>query len=296
LDEYTAIFLNIFKSGKQLSQESINKLGEEFSVSHYICPDNVGFIEFLDIIQNYGFKGVGLTERVFKETSLSSIKNELKSRDLFISSINSAGYFYHPNSKLHDAQLNKNKYLLECASELGNSPLNIIVGGQNVGSGGLTLDQSRDYIFDRLEQYSYEAQSLGVSLLLEPIHPVWTWSKSCINSINEAVDIVNNINSIKINLDLFHTYWDSDFLKFLESDNDNIGLIQICDVIESEDTNSLHRVALGQGFLNLETIFQITRRKNKKVSIEIEYFNNKLNGLDFRDLFKECVAYLNRLV
>ena len=83
MDEYTAIFLNIFKSGKQLSQESINKLGEEFSVNHYICPDNVGFIEFLDIIQNYGFKGVGLTERVFKETSLSSIKNELKSRDLF---------------------------------------------------------------------------------------------------------------------------------------------------------------------------------------------------------------------
>lgn len=294
MDEHPAVFLKIF-SRKRLSKEFINKLPKEevFSVSHYICPDNVGFIEFLDIIQNYGFKGVGLTERVFKETSLISIKNELKSRNLFISSINSAGYFYHPISKLHDAQLRQNKYLLECARELGNAPLNIIVGGQSIGCGKLTLEQSRQYIVNRLMQYSYEAQSTGVPLLLEPIHPMWTWSKSCINSLNEAIAIIKKIDCIQINLDLFHTYWDSDLLKFIDSGTNNIGLIQICDVAESVTTNSLSRVSLGQGFLDLNGLLKAIKKRNKKIPIEVEYFSNKLNGLDFRDLLENCIFYLN---
>jgi sugar phosphate isomerase/epimerase len=273
------------------------KLRDEFSISHYICPANISFTDFLDIIQEFGFQGVGLTERVFQENSLSFIKKELKTRALFISSINSAGYFYNSNCANYSNQLKQNKYLLACAIELDNAPLNVIVGGQNIGGGVLTLDEARSYAFDRLWEFSFEAKSFGVPLLLEPIHPMWTWSKSCVCSLKETMDFIEKISSkganIKLNLDLFHTHWDTDFSKVLETNHDQIGLMQICDVHQVGRENMISRVPLKSGYLALENIFSTIKTRKNQFPIELEYFSHQLNGIDTFDFINQNVFYLN---
>lgn len=230
------------------------------ALSHYLCPANLSLIPFLDLAAGSGFSGIGLTVRALDEVPLRLLKQELAVRDLRITALNSAGFFFE--------QVNDNQRLLEAAGELGGVPVNVIPGT----STAMPLHEVRRRIAEQLASFSDAAHKLGVPLLLEPMHPALALSRSGCNTIGHAREMIAGLANVRLNADLFHSWWDPG-LPDLLTDADALGLVQVCDVAICTNSTLMRRVPLGEGMIDWQSMMA-----TPLAPIELELFSDQLPG------------------
>jgi len=266
----------------------VNSLGSSLTVSHYLCPPDWSLPRFLDAVVASGFSGVGLTERSLMEAPTASIRQELLDRKLYISSLNSAGFFTWPGEKQH-WQDSRNRDLLQWSVELGRAPLNLIVGG----SGNLLPTVARARVLKAMTSFIREADGLGVPVMLEPMHPVQFRGKSCINTLAECERMLERFPSLGLTIDLFHTWWDPDLMRILDVYEKRVGVLQISDV--AEDVGVPIRVPLDEGRLDWRFILSHALKQNPNKPIELELFMDQLPGRDIREILARADEALQNI-
>lgn len=141
------------------------------TLNHYLCPHDMPVESFLDLAVAHGFSGVALTVRSLTECPAHRLAPLLRARVLSVSSVNSAGYFLFEG---HEAagQHARNDWLLAQTAELGDTALNVIVGGSTTmdlyearRGAGARLVQMNPSILDDL----LPAQILAVEKLVRRI-------------------------------------------------------------------------------------------------------------------------------
>jgi len=263
-----------------------------YCISHYLCPESMGLIDFLDAVTAAGFRGVGLTERALREIEPKRLRPELASRGLEVSSVNSAGYFLHTDREAGAAQAAKNRWFIDCAAQLGGAPLNLIVGGLAQTRGELTLAQARLRAREETNALCTQANDAGVPVLFEPIHPMGMWTKGCVHSLRESLDMIEGLPNATLNLDLFHSWWDSDLAALVERGDSPIGLVQICDVDTAGPDHVPHRAPLGEGVVDVRGILEACARRPHRPRIEVELFAFQLTHRPFTDIVAATTAWL----
>lgn len=265
---------------------SIDRL--PFTLNHYICPPGFSLLEFLNAVEAHGFAGIGLTERALLEMPAVQLRDELKARDLSVSSINTAGYFLHEGSALA-SQKQRNRELLEWSVTLGRAGLNVIVGG----SERLSPRDARERVHDALGSFAEEAGQSGVPLMLEPLHPNRFRDKSCVNTLAHYRKIKESIPSLRLSADLFHLWWDPDLEQTLTDRSEALGVLQICDVVQ--EGGVLRRVPLDEGFVQWRAHVRQVRQCHPGVPLELELFADQLAGRSLEDLLSEAARILKDL-
>ncbi len=277
-----------------MTQTSVPRLDRDFfGVGHYICPAQVSLIEFLDAAAARGFSGIGLTERALEEMPAASIRNELKARNLRVTSVNSAGYFLKSGSDA-ERQNARNQWILECAAELGDAPVNVIVGG--VGQGlGLNLDAARARALEALHALHAKAAALGLHMIVEPVHPNGIWQKGCFNSLRQVEQAIAGLSNATINLDIFHSWWDADLGSVIADDSRPLGMFQMCDVGAFTQDGVGQRLPLGEGIVDVPSLLGTCLRRKRRPLFEVELFAIQLPDRALTDLLDQSVQYLNAL-
>ncbi|MGE0315233.1 MAG: sugar phosphate isomerase/epimerase family protein [Lautropia sp.] len=266
-----------------------------YSISHYLCPPDLALLPFLDAVVASGFVGVGLTERALEEVAPRVLRRELAARGLSVSSVNSAGYFLHADPAAAGRQAQRNAWLVQCAAELDGAPLNVIVGGLGHAGGSLTLAQARRKAGACLGQLGSQAHAVGVPLLFEPIHPIGMWAKGCVHSLRQSLDMIAAMPATRVNLDLFHSWWDEDVEDFLSRDDRPLGLLQICDVAPLGQDDAPRRVPLGEGVLDIEGLLRAALSRTQRPAIEVELFAFQMPARRFDDVLASTVSQLDAL-
>jgi sugar phosphate isomerase/epimerase len=95
---------------------------------------------------------------------------------------------------------------LEEADQIG-APLLVLVCGADPGQ---TQEHSRDQIREGIRQLMPLAESVGVRLAIEPLHPMYAADRSAIVTLKQANDMVDAIGSesVGVAVDVFHLWWD----------------------------------------------------------------------------------------
>jgi len=268
----------------------MNDLRLRFSVNHYLCPPSLRLVEFLDRISQYGFSGVGLTERSLRELPLPQLQRELDARQLRVSSINSAGYFlFEGDAAL--AQERRNISLLQDAAELGGGGLNVIVGG----SGTLTLNDAQSRAVEQMRRFSERAIALGVRLLVEPHVALNARTKNCFNTLAQIEGMFAAIPGLTLNADLFHLWRDPDLDRLLAGESVELGLLQICDVGVDENGGVLHRVPLGEGVTPWGDWTRRVQIAFPHAPIELELFADQLPNRSLEEILSSSHKGLSAL-
>lgn len=263
-----------------------------YSLNHYICPSDVGLLDFLDLAAGNGFVGVGLTERALGELPVRQLADELRARHLAVSSLNSAGRFLHADKELLERQEKQNAWLIECAAALGPAPLNVYTGGLEQGAGTMSLSEARALSATRLAALHRRMDEAGVAMVFEPIHPMFAWIRSVINDLQQTSAVIGPLPGSTVNLDLFHSWWDPRLQAFIEEPDSRLGVLQICDVDHSQADGISRRVPLGEGSLDVPGIVRTVLARPRPPLIEVELFAFQLEGRDFKSLVESTVRYL----
>lgn len=257
------------------------------TLNHYLCPPDMPVASFLDLAVAHGFNGIALTVRSLTECPARQLAPMLRARGLSVSSVNSAGYFFFEGGQAQE-QAARNEWLLAQTAELGDTALNVIVGG----SMALDLHEAREQALGHLHGLAAKARARGVRLLIEPFHPLLNRTKSPFNTIDECVELCAANPGVLLNLDLFHSWWDPSMDWAVSAGADHVGILQICDVQCAPDTGMPVRVPLGEGMLPWERYVKMFRDAQPERPVELELFIDRMPGRDAATLTRQSAALL----
>jgi sugar phosphate isomerase/epimerase len=257
------------------------------TVNHYLCPGDMDVCNFLDALVRHGFSGVGLTQRALDALPLPRLREELATRGLSVSSLNTAGFFFDAIGA-GSAQALANERLLHAAAALSVPCLNVIVGS----TPDQPLHEVRRHAAEQLQKLATRAGELKVPLVLEILNPLNTRGKSCLNTLAQAGKMMTGLQGMRLNADFFHIWWDPDLEQLLEGQAP-VGLLQICDIASDPVTGMPRRVPLGEGFFDWQRTLTAARRQFPHAPVELELFAEQLPGRPLEDLLASSAALLS---
>jgi sugar phosphate isomerase/epimerase len=121
---------------------------------------------------------------------------------------------------------------LRLAAQLGARFMSVSPGP----SGALSADEADALFVARLSAAAPLARELGVTMLVEPLHP-FLRANGYIHSLSHGLDIVSQVPECAIMLDLVQIYWNRGLLADVARHVDRIGVVQL---------GNLDRAALGE--------------------------------------------------
>ena len=247
-------------------------------------------------IENYskaGIKGISIWRNVLEGQDLKTVKKQLDEADLSIVSLVRGGFFPSVNASERALAIEDNMKLIEEAAVLG-APLIVLVCGSD---GRQFLETSREQIQEGIEKLLPIAIENGVKLAIEPLHPMYAGDKSAVNTLAQANDMVEAINSpyVGVAIDVYHVWWDPNLEVEIRrcGQNNSLFAFHICDWNVPTLDFLTDRGLMGDGCIPIKKIRSWVEEAGFSGFNEVEIFSDKYWAMDQKDyLDKIKLAYL----
>lgn len=160
-------------------------------------------------VEQYSLMGVnGMTvwRQALAGRDPAQTGRRIRASGLSIVSLCRGGFFPGLDQAARQAAIDDNLRAIDDAAALG-APLVVLVCGAVPGQ---PLSESRRQIQDGLAAVLPHAATCGVKLGIEPLHPMYADSRSAINTMQQANDMCDELNSpyVGVVVDVYHLWWD----------------------------------------------------------------------------------------
>jgi sugar phosphate isomerase/epimerase len=159
------------------------------------------------------------------------------------------------------------------------------------------LEKSREQIKEGILKILPQAKAAGVKLAIEPLHPMYAGDRSAINTLSQANQIAEEINSeyVGIAVDVYHLWWDNNLQQEIIrcGKNNNLVAFHVCDWNVPTVDFLNDRGLMGDGCIPVKLIRGWIEETGFNGYNEVEIFSDKYwatNQNDYLEKIKN--AYL----
>lgn len=248
-------------------------------------------------VENYsaaGIKGITIWRNVLENQNLKEAKKLLDDSDMEVVSIARGGFFPSVEKETRNKAIDDNLQAIEQAAAVG-APVIVLVCGAD---GRQSLEKSREQIKEGIMKMLPKAKASGVKLAIEPLHPMYAGDRSAINTLAQANDMAEEINSdfVGVAVDVYHLWWDNQLQKEIKrcGKNGNLLAFHVCDWNVPTIDFLNDRGLMGDGCINIPQIRGWVEEAGFTGYNEVEIFSDKywaINQNDYLEKIKN--AYLN---
>jgi sugar phosphate isomerase/epimerase len=241
-----------------------------------------------------GVKGVTVWRQWLEGRNIARAGDALRAAGIEIVSLCRGGFFPAMDAASRRAAIDDNLKAIDEAAALG-APLIVLVCGAVPGQ---PLDVSRQQIADGIAAVLDRAAQAGVKLAVEPLHPMYADSRSAINTLRQANDLCEQIDSphLGVAVDVYHLWWDPE----LPSQIDRCGragrilAFHVCDWRTPTEDLLNDRGLMGEGCIPIRQIRGWVEGAGFRGFVEVEIFSNRYWAIDQSEfLGKIKTAFLN---
>lgn len=204
--------------------------------------------------EHAGVAGITVWRDAMAGQKPAAVARLLKNHGLTPVSLCRGGFFPHTSATGRTEALDDNRRTIDEAAALG-APLVVLVCG---AAPGQPLALSRDQIQAGIEAVLPHAESCGVKLAIEPLHPMYADDRSAINTLSQANDMAETIDSryVGVAIDVYHLWWDPDLEQEIArcGDHNNILAFHVCDWKTPTTDLLLDRGLMGEGCIDIPQI------------------------------------------
>lgn len=201
-----------------------------------------------------GVKGITVWRDALEGRNIRQTGNLLREHDLTVVSLCRGGFFPHKDPNKRKAALDDNRKAIEEAAALGTSLIVLVCGADP----GQPLEESRKQIQDGIAAVLPEASAAGVRLAIEPLHPMYADTRSAINTLAQANDMAEALNSpyVGVAVDVYHLWWDPSLQQEIRrcGEHGNLLAFHICDWKTPTTDLLLDRGLMGEGCIPVRQI------------------------------------------
>jgi sugar phosphate isomerase/epimerase len=221
-----------------------------------------------------GVSGITVWRDALNNRNIRQTGDMLRQNGLSIVSLCRGGFFPGKEAARRKEAIDDNRKAIEEAFGLGTDKIVLVCGADPSQS----LEDSRKQIHDGIAAILPEAEAAGVKLAIEPLHPMYADTRSAINTLAQANDMAESLNSkwVGVAVDVYHLWWDP----ALESEikrcgkHNNLLAFHICDW-KSPTVDMLNdRGLMGEGCIPLKKIRSWVEAAGFNGFIEVEIFSN----------------------
>jgi sugar phosphate isomerase/epimerase len=220
-----------------------------------------------------GVKGITVWRDALEGRNSKQTGQLLRDQGLAIVSLCRGGFFPSKDIGKRKQALDDNRKAIEEAAALG-APLIVLVCGADPSQ---PLEESRKQIQDSIAALLPDATAAGVKLAIEPLHPMYADTRSAINTLAQANDMAEALNSpsVGVAVDVYHLWWDPNLEREIKrcGKNENLLAFHICDWKVPTTDLLLDRGLMGEGCIPIKQIRSWVEAAGFKGFNEVEVFS-----------------------
>ena len=220
-----------------------------------------------------GVKGITVWRDALANRDIKQTGQLLREYGLNIVSLCRGGFFPNKEKEKRKLAIEDNLKAIDEASELGTQLIVLVCGADPAQS----LEDSRKQIQEGIQTILPQAKAAGIKLAIEPLHPMYADTRSAINTLAQANDMVEQINSpyVGVAVDVYHLWWDPSLEQEIKRCGENVFAFHICDWNSPTVDILLDRGLMGDGCIPVNKIRSWVEATGFNGFYEVEIFSNK---------------------
>jgi sugar phosphate isomerase/epimerase len=198
----------------------------------------------------------------------------IRGEGLRVSSLCRGGWFSAPTAEERRKRIEDNRRAIEEAALLG-APVLVIVSGP---ANGQTLEDARETVLDGLREVLPDAERAGVTVGIEPLHPMYAAERSVVVTLKQANDMAEQLASpaAGVVVDAFHVWWDPEVMVEIERARGRIAGFHVSDWPVPLPGILMGRAMMGDGVIELRKLRHAVEAAGYDGPIEVEIFNEEV--------------------
>ena len=250
--------------------------------------------ECIEGYERAGVRTVTVWRNVLEPIGSATAGRMLRDSGLRVASLCRGGFFPADTKSKREAALEDNRLAIQEAAEIGAPVLVLVCGAVS----GMDLAEARKWIAEGIATVIPFAKDHGVQLAIEPLHPMYADTRSAINTLSQANDIVQRIAepNLGVVVDVYHLWWDPDLqLEIARANNWILGFHVSDWRVPTRDILN-DRGLMGEGCIDIQRIRGWVEEAGFDGAIEVEIFSDGYWSMDqskFIEKIKE--AYLEHV-
>jgi sugar phosphate isomerase/epimerase len=244
-----------------------------------------------DAIAGYaraGVRGIGLWPGSVQAFGVANTRRALDAHGLMATSYCCGSMFVATGKAEVAKQRERNRALIGHAAELGAKSLVCVSGGLAIGEKG--LQAARQRAADELAELLPFARSVGLTIGIEPIHPMKAADVSSLTTLGEANALCDVLGEgVGIILDVYHVWWDPKRDHEIQRAEGRIVGFHLCDWLPTLEENMAGRGMMGDGVIDIARIRAAADRAGFDGFYEVELVSTLWEQRDPIEVIKICI-------
>ena len=244
------------------------------------------FDEALRLTRAGGIAAIGLWREPVAAVGLDEAARRLGDSGLRVSSLCRGGFFTHPEGAERRAAVDDNRRAIDetaalaAAGAAGSAAVLVLVAG-GIPAGSTDLVGARARVADALAELTPYAASAGVTLAIEPLHPMYASDRAVVSTLKQALDLAEPFDAATVGVvvDTFHVWWDPEvFAQIARAGaSGRIASYQVCDWRTPLPADVLlGRHYPGDGVVDFAAFTEAVEAAGYTGDIEVEIFNEAI--------------------
>ncbi|MET3374222.1 sugar phosphate isomerase/epimerase [Variovorax boronicumulans] len=215
---------------------------------------------------------------------LDKVARQLKAHGIGLSGYCRGGFFPAPDAAGLKAALDDNRRAIDEAKTLDAPCLVLVVGALPGALDGKAaykdISRARNEVRDGIAASLDYAREVGMPLAIEPLHPMQAADRACINTLEHALDLCDELDAGKtdmlgVALDIYHVWWDPKLQQQIaRAGRERLLAYHVCDWLTPTRDLLSDRGMMGDGVVELKKIRGWVEDAGFAGFSEVEIFSN----------------------
>ena len=226
-----------------------------------------------------GIPSIGLWREPVAEFGLEASAALVRDEGLRVSSLCRGGFFTLDEGPARRAAIDDNRRAIEETATLGAPALVLVAGGLPEGSRDIV--GARERVRDAIGELAPDAAAAGITLAIEPLHPMYVADRAVVSTLGQALDIAEQFDAsaVGVVVDTFHIFWDPAVLDQIAraGAQARIASYQVCDWnLPIAADALLSRGYPGDGYIDFDSLTRAVTAAGYAGDVECEIFNQEI--------------------
>jgi sugar phosphate isomerase/epimerase len=230
--------------------------------------------EAVDGCVRAGIPAIGVWRDRLAEMGAVAAARLLRDAGLHCSSLCRGGWFPAATRAERAARIDDNRRAIEEAATLNADVLVLVCGP----APDRDIRAARMMVEEGIAAILPDAMQHGVTLGIEPLHPMFAADRSVITSLREAIILAERFDSLHVGvvIDAYHVWWDAGVYHLIQRCGARIAGYHVSDWITPLPDVLNGRGMMGDGVIELRSLREAVDAAGYRGFIEVEIFNETI--------------------
>jgi sugar phosphate isomerase/epimerase len=251
-----------------------------------LCSINTGTLgyqtpisETIEAVARHGFGAICPWRRELEGVDIAATAREIRDAGLKVSGFCRSTYIPALERGQFLANIADNRRAMDQAAELGAACFVMVVG--SLPQGSKDLEQAWAQVAEGTALLLEHARAIGMPLALEPLHPMYANDRSCLNTLEQALDLAEAVEPetraplLGVAIDVYHVWWDPKFAEQVARAGrlNRIFGFHVSDWLVPTSDFLTDRGMMGDGVIDIPRIRSMVETAGYSGPVEVEIFS-----------------------